>query len=227
MTLSISVIIPTRNEARRLGELLDCLLIYPELEILIVDGESEDETRAIAAARDVKVISTAPGRGLQLHEGALQAAGDILFFLHCDTLPPPDFPDLIRQTLIQPNSAAGAFLLAFDDDHFRFRMLAKVVNFRSTFFQLPYGDQGLFVTREIYELSGGFPLEPLFEDVVLVGKLRRFGKIRINQTPMTTSARRWLRHGFLATSISNQLFFLAYQLGVAPKRLARWYYRIK
>jgi rSAM/selenodomain-associated transferase 2 len=224
---SISIIIPVLNEEQVVGACLDSLLAHHEcnsLEIVVVDGGSTDGTLEEISKRGVSPVSSSPGRGLQQHTGAKAGTREIFVFLHCDTTLPPDFPLHVRETVQQDNVAAGAFRLRIDGQGPGFRCLAAGVNLRSRIFGLPYGDQALFMYRSTYFSSGGFPEQPLMEDVALVKRLRKLGRIVLAPACVTTSARRWQQHGLLRTTLINQLILLGSAVGVPPHRLAQWYY---
>lgn len=225
MTLSISIIIPVKNEEKRLGRLLDFLGRYPGLEIIVVDGGSSDRTKQIASSRNIRVIDCPPGRGMQLKKGAENAGGTIFFFLHCDSILPKNFPELIQDTLQIPGTAAGAFSLGINNIKNVFRLIEQGVKLRSSLLQMPFGDQGLFLYKETYLRSGGFSDQPLFEDVDLVRQLKKMGKIRIVSEKIMTSARRWNQNGIVRTTVSNLFFMLMYWIGISPSTLADWYYR--
>ncbi|UCD66446.1 MAG: glycosyltransferase family 2 protein, partial [Deltaproteobacteria bacterium] len=134
-TSNISIIIPARNEAESLGKFLPQLISAPGVEVLVADGGSEDETVAVANSLGVQVISSVPGKAVQMNTGAAAAHGDILLFLHADTRLEPGFADQVRYTLSQPGVAAGAFRLAIDGKGFGLRVIEWLVNFRSRFLQ--------------------------------------------------------------------------------------------
>ncbi|OQX18821.1 MAG: hypothetical protein BWK76_06360 [Desulfobulbaceae bacterium A2] len=220
-TWSISTIIPTLNEGPRLGDLLAALIAVGLDDLLVVDGGSHDDSVAVARSAGVRVLASPPGRGVQLHRGACETTGSILFFLHADTLPPPNCGDIIRRILALPHTAAGAFRLGLDGYGAGLRLLELGANLRSRVCQLPYGDQGLFVTREVYEAAGGFPPWPLLEDVELVRRLRHRGRVRLTDEAVCSSARRWQRRGLVRVTLMHQLLLLGYFFRVDPARLAR------
>jgi rSAM/selenodomain-associated transferase 2 len=225
MASPLSIIIPAFNESSFLKDTLTVLADTPKREIIVVDGGSIDTTREIAVDSGARVVTAPLGRAKQMNAGAAAARGEILFFLHADSKPPKGFFDSIYGTLHSPGCAAGAFSLAIDDAKWRFRIIEKLVWFRSTLFHLPYGDQGLFLTAETFKSLGGFPELPIMEDFVFVKKLRRLGRIEILSKTITTSARRWQRMGVLKTTLVNQCIIAGYLLGVSPERLAEWYRR--
>lgn len=222
-TLDISIIIPTLNEAENIRALLPELLAVPGVELLVVDGGSIDNTVDIARSLDAEVLSTSPGRAGQMNAGAGAARGNILLFLHCDTRLPPDFTEQVRDTLNQPGVTAGAFQLSINEKGFGLRIIEQLVNFRARVLQMPYGDQGIFVTADMFSAVGPFPLQPIMEDFELMRRLKKRGKIKILSLSATTSARRWKKLGILKTTVINQAIIIGYLLGVSPERLAEWY----
>ncbi|MCI5118156.1 MAG: glycosyltransferase [Candidatus Electrothrix sp. LOE1_4_5] len=233
-TLSISIILPTLNEGQRIGACLDRLLLHRRSsenlanisEILVVDGGSTDQTLEEIAARGIgiQLLHTEAGRGQQQHCGATAASGDILLFLHCDTVLPATFSKDICLTLQKKDVVAGAFRLHINGRGVGFRLIEAGVRLRSSLLQLPYGDQALFMRRATYFTVGGFPEQPIMEDLALVLRLQKLGRIALTQTHVTTSARRWQQHGLVKTTLINQLMLLGRIFGVSPQQLARLYY---
>jgi rSAM/selenodomain-associated transferase 2 len=222
--LSISIIIPTRNEEKRIGGCLASLAALPAREIIVVDGDSQDQTVAIAKKQNARIVHSVPGRGTQQHAGALKAKGDIFLFLHADTRLPPDCFSQLINILQQPSVAAGAFRLAIASPKPAYRLVEWGANLRSTLLQRPYGDQALFMNRQTYFATGGFPEQPIMEDVIFVGRLKKRGNIVIANSSVSTSARRWQHRGILATTLRNQLMLAGKIAGISPERLASWYY---
>ncbi|MDH5297618.1 MAG: TIGR04283 family arsenosugar biosynthesis glycosyltransferase [Desulfobulbaceae bacterium] len=221
---NISVIIPTLDEEARLAATLGAVVGQPGVEVLVVDGGSQDATVAKARAAGVRVLSCGAGRGRQMNAGATVATGDILLFLHGDTVPPPGFADLIRETLARPGTVAGAFRLAFAEPTASLRLVAWGANLRSRWLRLPYGDQGLFVGRGTFAAAGGFPEQPILEDVALVRRLRRRGRVALaGGGAAVTSPVRWQRRGVWGNTVRNQLILLCFFLGFSLERLAGWY----
>jgi hypothetical protein len=219
----ISVIIPVLNEADRLKDRLVSLPSLPDVEVIVVDGGSQDGTVHVARACGACVISGPPGRASQMNAGANLATGEILLFLHADTQLPDSFTDDIRQVLAQPRVVAGAFNLQIDGDLWGLRLIERGVNWRSHHFQLPYGDQAIFLRANAFRQVGGFPALPIMEDFELVRRLKGLGQVAIAPSSVITSARRWKRLGILRTTLINQLVIVGYLVGVSGDRLVRWY----
>ncbi len=222
-TSNISIIIPTRNEADSIGRLLPELLAVHGVELLVVDGGSTDNTVDIAKSLGAQVLSSSPGKAKQMNAGAEAAHGNILLFLHCDTKLAPGFVEQVGAALNQPEISAGAFQLSIDGKGFGLRVIEWLVNFRSKILQMPYGDQGIFVTSDMFFSVGEFPPQPIMEDFELMRRLRGRGKIKILPLHATTSARRWKKLGIMRTTVINQAIILGYLLGVNPEKLAGWY----
>lgn len=219
----ISIIIPTRNAASRLGATLASVVDVPGVEVVLVDGGSSDETIAIAGAYGVRVLTCEPGRGHQMNAGAAVAEGDILLFLHGDTILPEGFAHRVRATMAGLEVAAGAFRLAFELPQPALRLIAWGANLRSRWLQMPYGDQALFVRKELFTATGGFPELPILEDFVLVRKLKRYGRIVTRPETVVTSSQRWRQGGVWRQTLRNQRILLGFFLGVSFERLAGWY----
>lgn len=220
----ISIIIPTLNEAKTIAQTLASTQQGANnVEVIVVDGASQDNTVAIAQQMQVKVLSASTGRAMQMNAGALVATGDILLFLHADTCLPGQFDTLVRTTLAQPGAIAGAFALRIDATRSCLRLIELGVNWRSRWLQMPYGDQAIFLKSAIFHKLGGFPELPLMEDFELMRQLRRLGRIAIVPAPVLTSARRWLKQGVFKTTFMNQMAIITYLLRVSPEKIRRWY----
>lgn len=219
----ISVIIPTLNEAASLAKTLRSVQSSSNVEVIVVDGGSHDETIAIAQAQGVRVVRASSGRAVQMNAGARFTSGEILLFLHSDTHLPKGFDRQIRQTLNHPSVIAGAFELTISGTVAGLRLVEWGVNARSHYWQLPYGDQGIFLRASTFHTLGGFPELPIMEDFEFMRRLRRLGRVTIVPAAVLTSGRRWQKLGVLKTTLINQLTIVAYFLGVPPDRIAQWY----
>ncbi len=160
-----------------------------------------------------------------MNEGAKRATGEILLFLHADSLLHPNALPAILNAFEDPSVIGGAFCLKIDSSTWFLDGIAAIVNARSRCFGLPYGDQGYFVRRDIFEKLGGFKNLPLMEDVDFIRRLKKEGRIVLLREAITTSDRRWVDEGVLYATLRNLTLLSLYFLGVAPERLAQWYYK--
>ena len=216
----LSVVVPTLNAAARLDS---CLASVAEAdEILVVDGGSSDSTAAIAARRGARLVASARGRGLQLAAGAEAALSDWLLFLHADTHLAPGWRAAADRHAERQRGKAACFRLRLDSAARPARLVEAGVRLRVRWFGLPYGDQGLLLSRRLYEEVGGYRPLPLMEDVDLVS---RIGRARLARLPLdaVTSAERWRRDGWLRRSALNLACLGLYGAGVPPERIARFY----
>ena len=214
---TVSVVIPTLDAGASLGECLQCL--GEDVEIVIVDGGSRDDTIAIAEAAGARLVAAPRGRGSQLKAGAEAAAGDWLLFLHADTKLERGWREAVVAHVAR-SPAPACFRFRLDDSAWQARVLENGVALRTRLLGLPYGDQGLLISRRLYEAAGGYRPLPLMEDVDLV---RRIPRVRVLDVEALTSAARWRRNGWFRRSASNLGLLALYRVGVAPDRLARLY----
>jgi rSAM/selenodomain-associated transferase 2/rSAM/selenodomain-associated transferase 1 len=220
----ISVVIPTLNEAQQLPRTIESASAGKPFEIIVADGGSRDETIAMAKSRCANVVRVDAGRARQMNAGAAIARGDVLLFLHADTWLPDSYCEAVLAGLRQPDVVGGAFRFAIRDKFPNRWLIQGTTNARSRFLRFPYGDQGLFVRRQVFERLGGFPDLQIMEDYEFVRRLRRLGRLSILDMPALTSGRRWQRLGFLRTTSLNSLIILSYRLGVPPAKLAALYH---
>ena len=226
-TCNLSVIIPTLNEEACIGQTLAGLVGQPGVEVIVADGGSEDRTVAVAKAAGATVIAAPLGRGSQQNAGARTAQGSILLFLHADTRLPKGFAAQVSTALAQPGIVAGAFRFAIGASGWRFRLLEHCANWRAAWLGLPYGDQALFLPAARFQTLGGFREIALLEDVDLVRRLHKMGRIALLGTPALTSARRWQRLGLVRATVMNQMILLGFFCRLSPERLARWYGKVR
>lgn len=216
----LSVIIPTLNASGALGACLAAL--DGADEIIVVDGGSRDRSVAIAEQGGARVVRAFQGRGVQLKAGGEAARGDWLLFVHADTRLGPAWRESVAAHAGGSADLAACFRFRLDDGSWKARAIEFGVSLRVRLAGLPYGDQGLLVSRTLYDEVGGFAALPIMEDVDL---LRRIGRRRLRGLPTVaiTSADRWRQDGWWARSARNLLCLLLYALGVSPARIARLY----
>lgn len=219
----LSVIIPTLNEAPVLGATLERLQQSDNVEIIVADADSQDGTGDIATHYGAKLLTVTTGRADQLNEGVKQSTGRYLLFLHADTLIPRNYSDLILSALKNPSTVAGAFRFKTDASSLGMRIVEWGTNFRSAILKWPYGDQGLFMERRVFDEIGGFPATPIMEDFELIRRLRRRGPIITLADEAITSARRWQNLGIVRTTIVNQLMIAGFLTGVSTETLRHLY----
>jgi rSAM/selenodomain-associated transferase 2 len=224
----LSVVIPVRGLEPGLAETLAALAPGRAsglvAEIVLAAAESPDDLSAFAEKEDLRLVHCRPGRGDQLAAGAAAAGGPWLLFLHADTQLEEGWETALSTFIADPANTqmAAYFRLAFDDSSLGARLLSALANWRARTFALPYGDQGLVISADLYQSLGGFRSLPLMEDVDLI---RRIGRKRLHALPLRaiTSARRYRRDGWLRRPLRNAFLLLLYFLGVSPQRLARLY----
>jgi rSAM/selenodomain-associated transferase 2 len=226
----ISVVIPTLNAAgtlpQCLGALVQAAIDGLVKEVIISDGGSNDATVSMSEDAGARIVAGARGRGSQLKRGAEAARGPWLLFLHADTALDPAWTQDARK-LARNESRAGVFTLAFAADGIAPRLVAAGAMARTKIFAAPYGDQGLLISRSLYNDLGGYSDAPLFEDVELTDRLvRRKGRRSLVVLPSraVTSAGRYLEDGYARRVAKNFACLALYRAGVAPSRIARFYY---
>jgi rSAM/selenodomain-associated transferase 2 len=223
--MSLSVIIPALNEAESITATLQALAPVRArgAEVIVVDGGSADDTVARARPLADLVLAAPRGRALQMNTGAARASGTILLFLHADSVPPSQADTLIVSGMNRTRRHWGRFDVRIAGAHPLLRAVERAMNLRSRWTGIATGDQGIFVTRSLYAAAGGYPENPLMEDVALTKRLKRFGPPLCLKHPITTSARRWERNGVLRTILLMWHLRLAYWLGADPGALAARY----
>jgi rSAM/selenodomain-associated transferase 2 len=222
--MRLSIVIPALNEAAAIGTTLARLapLRARGHDVLLADGGSDDGTAAVAAAAGVRVVVAPRGRASQMNAGARAARGEVLLFLHADTLLPPEADRLIAAGLAG-GSLWGRFDLRLTGRQPLLRAVERLSNWRSRLTGIATGDQAIFVRRALFDHVGGFPPIPLMEDVALSRRLRRQSRPYCVRTPVHTSSRRWEQRGVLRTIALMWYLRTAHALGVPAERLARLY----
>ena len=222
--MRVSIVIPALNEAGSLGATLDAL--PGTAEVIVADGGSSDNTVAMARNRGIRVLASSRGRGVQMHAGAQAASGEVLWFLHADSIPDRTAVEEIVRALGDLTVVAGNFTLRFSGSSFGARFLNRLYPMLA-WIGLRYGDSGIFVRRSVYEECGGFAAYPIFEDLDLLRRLRRYGRFVTLPGPLTTSSRRFEGRSFFLTFLRWFLMQLLYWAGVNPCRLGRFYQPIR
>jgi len=220
--VKISVIIPTLNEAANIEAALQSTRHAGDVQTIVVDGGSSDETLAKSAAADI-VLSVEPGRGGQQNAGAAVATGDILMFLHADCRLRPGCLDAARAACRDVDCVGGCFHQQIDAPGRRYRALEWGNAARVRCLRLAYGDQGIFVKAEVFRRLGGFPPLKLMEDLFLMKRLRREGRFVLVDSRIHVSPRRWEQSGIVRQTLTNWMLVSLAQLGVSPQRLVAYY----
>jgi rSAM/selenodomain-associated transferase 2 len=220
---TVSVVIPVWNEAEMIAGAIERAWNAGASEVIVADGESDDATRAIAGSCACRIVESPRGRARQQNAGARLATGDALLFLHVDTWLPKDAIGQIRLALANPKVNFGAFQQRIEAAGWKYRLLERGNSLRAQRLRRPYGDQGIFVRRELFCAIGGFPDAEFLEDLLLVRRLARRWRPTILPGPIFTSARRWRRNGVVRQTARNWLLLAAHRLGASPDRLAKFY----
>tara|TARA_B100001971_G_C18126326_1_gene502262 strand:- start:82 stop:768 length:687 start_codon:yes stop_codon:yes gene_type:complete len=228
--VTISVIIPTLNEESTIAQTLECLYTLAHdgitLEVLVVDGGSQDRTQALVRDR-ARVLISAPSRAGQMNAGAREATGNVLLFLHADTLLPETALQDIRVALSDPAIVGGRFDARTDHDTGLLWIVCRLVSLRSRITRIATGDQAIFVRRDVFHSMGGYADIPLMEDVELTRRLKARGTIAMLRSCVITSARRWQTDGILYTIFLMWTFRFLFFVGVNPFRLKQLYKDIR
>ncbi len=223
--MRLSIVVPLLNERTQLPRLIEHLTPLrdrDDCEILLVDGGSEDGSAELVAEAGFRVLTAPRGRALQMNAGAAASSGDTLLFLHADTRLPDNVLSLVERALADGKSW-GRFDLRIGGDSFWFPMIAALINWRSCLTGIATGDQAMFVRRDVYEWVGGFPVQPLMEDIELSKRLRRHSRPACLRARAVTSGRRWQRYGVVRTILLMWRLRFDYWRGVPAKVLARRY----
>ena len=223
--MRVSIIVPMLNEAPGLPGVLARLVELERqgCEILIVDGGSDDGSVSLAERAGFRVLASPKGRARQMNLGAAQATGDVLLFLHADTLLPEGALTTLRQTMLKTAAVWGRFDVLIDGAHPMLRVIATLMNHRSRWTGIATGDQAIFVTRKAFEAVGGYPDQPLMEDIELSRRLRALARPACIGTPVRTSGRRWESRGVWRTVLLMWRLRWAYWRGTPAEQLAQRY----
>ena len=222
-----SIIIPVLNEAPLINDIIDHLhsLEGDEVkEIIIVDGDPEGLTLKAISHDDVRQLKSSRGRWIQMNEGAKNAKGNMLLFLHADTELPLDAMRLIATAMKDKQYVAGAFDLGIKSERFVFRAIESAVSLRSRITRIPFGDQAIFVRKNYFDEIGGYKDIPIMEDVEIMERIKKRGdKIFIIPQKVHTSSRRWEQEGILRCTLRNWFLQILYLLRISPHRLSQFY----
>ncbi len=219
--MTISVVIPTLDEVDRIVKAVESV-VGPGVEVIVVDGGSRDETARLAREAGVRVLACERGRARQLRCGGEKSTGDVVLFLHADTVMSVGWQQALLGALADPTCAGGAFAFRFAERGWRERWIERGVALRNALFRLPYGDQAIFMRRSVLEQMGGVPIVPILEDLDLVHATKRAGRFEILTLAATTSSRRYAEAGALRTILQHFVALIGWQLAWDRARLARW-----
>ena len=227
--VSVSVIMPVLNEGERINNMLRSLALsagnVPH-EIIVVDGDPAGSTITRIAEPDVIRLSAPKGRASQMNAGKARASGDVLLFLHADTLLPKNALSKIAAALADGRYVGGAFDLGISNPRWIFRLTGWCASLKHRLTRIPYGDQAIFMQRRYFESLGGYPEIPLMEDVELMKRIkRRSDRIVILSDAVTTSSRKWEKDGVIYTMVRNWILQTLYMFGVPAEKLVKYYYK--
>jgi rSAM/selenodomain-associated transferase 2 len=223
---TFSIIIPTLNEEKCLSRVLKHLSKFnDDIEIIISDGKSIDETIKTAEDNNAKVFCGNRGKGVQLNRGAAGSSGEVLILLHADTFLPDNAISLIKEYMFIEGADAVTFKMKFDSENYLMKIYSWFTKFDSIF--TTFGDQVIVIRRSFFDELGGFPELPIFEDVELLRKIRKLKRIKKLPSYVITSARRFEKGGIIKTQILNFLYILQYLGGASPDKIYNKYFNDK
>ena len=226
--MELSIVVPTLNEA---ASLATCLQSARQMgtdrlslaQIIVADGGSTDATCEIAREAGARVVETTASRGAQLRAGVEATTGEVVLMLHADSRLPADAGEQLATALLDKNAQAGFFRQRIDAAGWRYRLVERGNAFRGRVLRLPYGDQAIFLRRDLLDQVGGVPSLPLMEDVALMRRVAKLtGPVEL-PGPLLVSPRRWQRHGLVRQTLRNWSLVLGYLAGVPVERLTQWY----
>ncbi|MDI1269520.1 MAG: TIGR04283 family arsenosugar biosynthesis glycosyltransferase [Polaromonas sp.] len=221
----LSIVMPVLNEAAGLGAALQALapLLARGAELIVADGGSSDHSAALAQAGGAQVVNAPRGRALQMNTGAAQARGDVLLFLHADTVLPASADALVSEALAGGSRVWGRFDVLITGRPAMLKLIAALMNLRSRRTGIATGDQAMFMTRAAFEAVGGFPVQPLMEDIEMSRRLLKLSRPACLKAKVQTSGRRWESRGVWRTVLLMWRLRFAYWRGASPERLAELY----
>lgn len=224
--MKVSIIVPVLNEAKTITSTLEHLQEYRQQghEVIVIDGGSHDDTVACTQGLVDNLLQSKSGRAFQMNVGAKCAHGEILLFLHADTLLPRNACDQINEVIEQGNSW-GRFNVRLSGGSWLFRVIEKMMNWRSCLMSVATGDQAIFVSKSMFNKVGAYPDIELMEDIVLCSELRKYSKPACLEECVITSSRKWEKNGILRTVMLMWKLRLMHYFGVPANKLAELYYR--
>ncbi|MBI3008197.1 MAG: TIGR04283 family arsenosugar biosynthesis glycosyltransferase [Candidatus Omnitrophica bacterium] len=222
----LSIIIPVYNEEKIIRKILGTLPYSDNIEVIIVDGGSSDRTIEFAGQYPVKVVQSIKNRAVQMNKGAEMACGDILLFLHADCLLEKGSIEAI-QDILKDGYGGGCLCQRINSTNFIFRCIEASGSLRAKCLKIFYGDQAIFVRRDIFFKLGGFDQVPLFEDVLFSKKIKKEVKTKMLNKHVFVSPRRWEENGIIKTTFINWLLTLGFLLNVPYDRLKKLYQDIR
>lgn len=223
----ISIIVPVLNEENKIEKTLQVLdRLKGQKEIIVVDGGSCDNTVKIAKSYGI-VTESSKGRARQMNHGAEESSGDILWFVHSDSIVSVDSLGKIKETIDKGYIGGGFQLYFYDMDTLFMRYIAKTSNMRAKYLQLIFGDQGIFVKKDIFEKMNGYKDIELMEDWDFSRRLHKMGKVKMVESKIGTSARRFSSGGQLKTFLFMQKIRLLYLIGKSPSELNKMYREVR
>ncbi len=225
--MTISVIIPVLHEQAVINDTIAHLRAIRSdemVEIVVVDGDADADTLKVIKDVGVRRLAASAGRAGQMNAGAAGAQGDILLFLHADTRLPAGAFGKISGCMEGGRFVGGAFDLGIASEGLAFRIIEKAATLRSRLTRIPYGDQAIFISRDLFQRIGGYREMPLMEDVDLMRRIKKGGHaIFIIPERLSTSGRRWNKEGMVRCCVRNWTIMLLYLMGVSPQKLAKFY----
>ena len=221
----ISVVIPVLNEEKLIEKSLVGFADWLELELIVVDGGSTDQTVKLAE-KYARVLISPSGRAVQMNTASQEALGEVLWFVHVDTTLPPEAPDHILKA-IEQGYIGGAFSTRFDESTPFWDLLTRIDNHRTRIFRIYYGSRAIFVRKDVFQKLGGFPVIPFLEDVAFSRLMRAAGKTIMLDAVALESFRRFRKKGPLRQLLLDMILLGAFELGVSSERLAKFYEDIR
>jgi len=226
--LTVAVVVPVLNESESLGQHLgEFKALDAVCHVVFCDGGSDDETCDLLEQYDLYYCRSARGRALQMNTGSAACKDDILLFIHADTVIPSNNIELVKEVMQDSSVVGGRFDVRLSGERFSFRIIEWMINLRSRLTGISTGDQCQFVRRDVFESMGGFPEQALMEDVEFSKRLKAYGKIACLRSKVTTSSRRWEKHGVVKTVLLMWKLRFLYWWGINPEKLAEIYRNVR